>query len=296
LIVKLVSDTNAGIKVIHLVGRAKETLKPRAAEKDKLEVMPLLPSEKYSGRFTWEIGVEKLKNARKYIGGLPPGAWGDNWGDIRWLTEETLSRAIDELRPNIREVGLPRPYPEEPGSNWRRHEYLESLRDVSEVASEILKSAGAECGEEFQEMLKGLLIKQLRRKDATRLAKPDKKVNLEMIRILRETSGHCTPHPKQIKELAPGGKNPGRWAQRIGVQLSRFCERVCRVWQRSDSAPLEKIHFIPRIKMVFFTECSLRFPDDICVAQAAIDRGEEVSRKRKQHKLLSKRAAKPPRH
>lgn len=159
---------------------------------------------------------------------------------------------------------------------------------------EILASAREECGEEFHGVLKRWLVKQFRRKDEKHLEKPDKKVNLEIIRILREISVRCTPHPQVLKVFAPDGKDPRRWAQSIAVQLARFCDRVYRVWQQLGSPPLEKICFIPTIQVVFRSECSLDFPRDICVAQEAIERAEKSSRRLKQHKL-NRRGAKSAR-
>jgi hypothetical protein len=112
-------------------------------------------------------------------------------------------------------------------------------------------------------------------------------VNLEMIHILRETSARCTSSPKELKVLASTEEDPGPWAHNVAVQLARFCERVYRVWRRLDSPPLDKIRFVQTLQSEFRNECSLEFPRDICVADEAIERGEETTRKRKQRKQLS---------
>jgi hypothetical protein len=173
---------------------------------------------------------------------LPPDSWSEtdktNWYYAMAEATETLSRALAVLRPNIREVRLPRSIADEPGSSSRRWEYSESLKCTAELIYGILESAGRECGQEFQEKLKRWVTKQFRRKDVRHWTRPDKKVNLEMIRILRETSTRCTSHPKELKDLAPPDRqDPDRWAHDVGVQLKRFCVRAHRVWQELRKVP-----------------------------------------------------------
>ena len=204
------------------------------------------------------------------------------------------ARALDSLRPNIREVELPRPYPDQPGNSWRRDLFSESLSKVAEVVEEILETAEAECGGEFRENLQIRIVNRLRRRSKTRLARPDRKLNLAMIDILRKTSGHCTPRPVELKTIAPEGKNPVRWTTKARVQLNRFCDRVYRVWRELENPPppLEKIRFLPKAHAFFLAECSLMFPKDLCVAQEAIERAAKLSRKRKLNKPLSTRSNK----
>ena len=251
---------------------------------------PFKRGKKYGVLITRELAIEMLENARRHIVYPPPASW-SGVDEILWydsITEatETLSKAIAVLRPNIREVNLPRPYPDEPGNSYRRYEYSESLRRTAELIYEILETAEMECGQEFQEELKRWVIKQFRRKDVRDWIKPDEKVNLEMIRILREISARCTSHPKELKGLAPDGRDADRWAHDVSVQLKRFCERAHRVWQELHTPLLGQIHLIPNARDPFLAECSLVFPQDTCVAQEAIERGGEMIHRERRRKLL----------
>jgi len=246
--------------------------------------MPL--AEEYIGKISRERAIEMLDDSIGHIWRVSPDSWADS--SIPVLTELCLLRALNSIRPNIREVKLPPRYPDQPGNSWRRFLYTESLGEAAEVVNEILETAGAECGEEFQKNRQIWIVNRLRRRGTTRLAKSDKNVNLAMIDILRKTSGRCTRCPIQLKNLATEGNDPFRWAQKTRVQLNRFCDRVYRVWRESDNPPLEKIQFFPTVHAVFRAECSLTFPKDSCVAQEAIDRAEKPNHNRKPNKPPNK--------
>jgi hypothetical protein len=297
--VKILLDINGLLNlltasaVVKLTRRSKRKRESHDQGRDKAAADPF--TKPYPGKNSWEKGLEMLEGAKRSIRVLRPSNLGNNWSEIRWLTEETLSRAIDAVRPNVREVWLPRLYPDDTGSDSRKYEYSQSLKDAAEITREILATAGAECGKDFQEVLKSWLLKYLRRKEVRNLAKPDPKINLKMIQILHEISVRCVSHPKELKVLAPAGTRPDRWAHDVGVQLTRFCDRVYRVWNRLDRPPLEKICFVPGCQSALRAECSLEFPRDICVAGEAIERSEKAVRKDKHHQPLNKHSLVPRR-
>jgi len=275
---------SGGARVIRLSKRPKHRPKLTSPARNET-AMPL--AEEYVGKISRERAIEMLEHAIRHIWRVSPDSWANS--GITLLTEQSLSRALNSIRPNIREVELPRPYPDQPGNSWRRNLYIDSLSEAAEVVDEILDTAGAECGEDFRETLKGRIVKRFRRKSMTHLATPDKKVNLQMIDVLRRISARCTDHPVQLKALASEGKDPGKWAQNVGVRLNRFCKRVYRVWLQlgSPPPPLEKILFIPRAQGDFLSKCSLMFPRDLSVAQEAIERAKKLSCNSKLNKRLS---------
>jgi len=66
------------------------------------------------------------------------------------------------------------------------------------------------------------IVKWLRRKDESRLAKPDKKVNLEMIRILRTfEEAHTGGKEDHCEGIGSESEEPDRWAQYVSIQLKR---------------------------------------------------------------------------
>jgi len=279
--------------------------------KDTAELRPLRPAENYSGQLSRQLAIEMLERAIRYIRhNEPPSSWSDfdkgAWYMSIAAAVETLSTKVASLRPNIREVLLPQPFPDEPGSSLRQFEYAESATGACEVLQQILEAAGRECGKDFQQRMKLGIVKWLRRKDESRLAKPDKKVNLEMIRILRTFEEAHTGGKEEplLKELAPESEEPDRWAQYVSIQLKRFCERTWRVWKQWSSLfpdsmtpgqKIDQIWCIPNARAAFLDECSLEFSFDAGVATEAIRRHEELIEKHtqtKQRKALKRRSSK----
>jgi len=292
-----------GLGVIRLSDHRKNKRKARPSATDKTQLKSLPAADKYGGQISRELAIELLERAKRHIVHIP---FPDSWPEIdkmRWLNAaEMLDQKVVSLRPNTRQVLLPRLYPERPGSASREFEYVESAKRAMEVIHEILEIAELECGEEFRKRLNRAILKTLRRTDAPRLTKPSWQVNLEIIRILGKfvearSSGKEEP---LLKELAPG-PDADRWAHDASVKLTRFCERVYRVWQQFPGVPLERIEqicFIPNAKDAFLVECSLEFPRHAEIAREAIRHREQLTekrRQRKQRKLLKTRPTKPVR-
>jgi hypothetical protein len=276
-------------------GKNKPTAHPSATS--RTEFRPLPAAEKYSGQITRELAIEMLEHARRHLLRIP---FPDSWSEIDkvfWLESiDTLHEKSASLRPNVREVLLPRRYPDHAISAVREFEYLESAKRAMEVVHEILETAELELGKEFRARMNRAIIKTLRRTDASRLAKPSQKVNLEMIRILDELV-HAQSSGKEeplLKELAPG-PDPDRWAHNASINLNRFCERAYNLFQQSDIPleAIEQIRFVPEARYAFLTECSLKLPRDGKIAREAIRRGEELTYKRSQRRDRRARPVKP---
>jgi hypothetical protein len=245
---------------------------------------------KYDGPITVQLAAEMLSRAAWHLATVPcsplamdsvegvePPFLNDDASSHFTTLEamELLGQKAAHLSPNIREIILPQRYPNTPNDQPRRAAYAQSLNQTVMVLREIMETSAAECGEEFQHEVRNIILERL---TGDRTSRPGDKAtreeNQKMIAILHKISQRCSQNPKELKEIAPDGRDPQRWAKVQATQLNRFGDRVYRVWDALGH-PQPASWAGSTCSQAFWTECSLRFPEDTCVTWEVIKKAQK---------------------
>lgn len=151
----------------------------------------------------------------------------------------------------------------------RRRKFYGRIAEPIRSARAILKEAHDELGPETEQALRTTLVNELRATGAPVGDKPSHAANRRVIELLRKTSRKCTPNPVSLKDLAPPGRSPDRWANDQLAQIRRFSLRAYKLWHDLGFPDLRVHWFRERLT----ARCSLEFPTDRDVAIEALERG-----------------------
>ncbi len=178
-------------------------------------------------------------------------------------------RSRSELR---RQLPMPVTSPE----TLRRRALFGQIATPIRLSREILTSARAELGSEFERELRATLVNELRATGRPPGDRPTRQENRRMIELLQKTSKKCTGQPVALKQLVPTNRERDleRWAKSASVRLGRFCRRVYRVWREVDFPTLHLAWFRERLA----AECSFEFPQDECAVLAALEHGARLAK------------------
>lgn len=158
----------------------------------------------------------------------------------------------------------------------RRRKFYGRIAEPIHSARAILKEAHDELGPETEQALRTTLVNELRATGAPVGDKPSHAANRRVIELLRKTSRRCTASPVNLKDLAPPGRSPDRWANDQLAQIRRFCLRAYKLWHDWGFPDLR----VDWLRELLTARCSLEFPTDRDVAIEAFERGTRYAARR----------------